>query len=207
MSFSLGYWISRWEDKNRGRGFSSLGSYGILRAQQILKHYDLIGLLFGSVAKAVWKGSLNEISIDNSKDTDVLVLNRGAKQLPEEREGGIDWFCYRKEDEKPSNQMMHPDFAIELINPGIYHSGLYLLHWSILQQIDRYLLEDRDGFPLPLKMVKPLFGLVLEQPPKNLPVIDPADLKITFSLGGQRRGDINYPNFIEAGICKCNGWF
>lgn len=69
------------------------GLEGIQKANEILKKYNVAGILIGGLAEALYNNSYNENKLYNHKDVDVLVLD---KVEIENFEGGIDWWLLKE---------------------------------------------------------------------------------------------------------------
>lgn len=200
MKFSVLNWIVRWQDRRLCK-FSALGSYGIHQARKILRNYELRGLLIGSVAKAVWAGTLGNINKDNGKDTDVLILDLPRKNMPIDHEGSIDWIRFEDGDFLPGSVSCFIDYHLRFKNPADYPPDLYLPHWSILRRIDRHLREGR-GFPLYL--VKPFELIDPNNPPGNtLPIVYLQKIVFIPAIGGPKPGAPVRIDFISAGLVPC----
>lgn len=142
MSFSAKYWFERLKDKTKGK-FTSLRLEGVRRAFLILEHYDSVGLLIGGTAKAVWAGIYENPDFESyrASDVDVLILDYDCKHHPHNFEGGVDWFIRHSAEDLPNNGKFCLDYNLHLNKDVERHPGLYLCHWSILQQTDRYLFD------------------------------------------------------------------
>lgn len=176
MFFLLQYWIERWLDHKLGV-VPAFGLEGLKRAQRILKRYKAAGLLIGGTAKDIYSGVLERGRV---KDIDVLVLDDDCECHPREWEGGIDWFVRHFPGQLHNNGNMDIDYCIRLKKDISLLPGLYLCPASILEEIDEYLDKELE---------KNYGGFEINEPGQLslLPIVDPANLELTLSLGGPIR--------------------
>lgn len=142
MALHLMYWLDRFEDRNK-KPFLSAGSYGVRRADRILKKYKAVGILIGSTAKGIWETGDFSLVDERRRDTDVLVQDYDCEKHPEEYEGGVDWFIQHLSQRFPSNGSISLHYSLDLMKK--YSPGLYLCHWETLEEVDSHLNSLAPG--------------------------------------------------------------
>lgn len=84
------------------------GIKGLRTADEVLKKYQVPGLLIGGLAKEIWADkwwtdSVGYQRMSKHKDVDVLVLSRFCKRHPGQWEVGVDWWISHRFTDLPTN--------------------------------------------------------------------------------------------------------
>jgi len=110
------------------------GRHGLKVADEVLKKYNVAGILIGGVAKMLWRGSDVKF-LSRRKDVDVIVLSNNCEQHPEQWENGIDWWVSHRLSERPTNGgevgLLWNVRVKKAVPAGLYLCPLELLEASI----------------------------------------------------------------------------
>ncbi len=103
------------------------GLEGILRAHDLLKERESVGVLIGSLAGDIWSQRRKPEDLEKHKDVDVLVLSDNF-ELEKNFEGGIDWWMPYEKRITIKGNLMSQDLNKKYWangNGAILHFGSY----------------------------------------------------------------------------------
>ncbi len=122
------------------------GLDGLRTADEVLKRYNVAGLLVGGLAKELWYGTTNARLLKAHEDVDVLVLSFDCAKHPVMWEEGVDWWIAHQPDELPTNGFCYGGLVWRLaLKPGCQlEPGLYLCPLQPLLEGFAALLEFYD---------------------------------------------------------------
>ena len=116
------------------------GLEGMRIADRFLKKRGIAGILIGSLAKEIWRGSLNVGELAVFKDVDVLIPDQINACRPEKGEAGVDWWVAH-DRERPNNGFAAHGLAWGILVKKAVDPGLYLCPRDILML--SYFFESR----------------------------------------------------------------
>ncbi|MDD5590008.1 MAG: hypothetical protein PHQ47_02440 [Candidatus Portnoybacteria bacterium] len=110
------------------------GLEGMEKADSVLKELQILGVLFGGLAKGIWTGMSLDNGLSKYRDVDVQIPWQQNVIKPERDAGKIDWW-FGKDGEWPSNSRCRLYWGLSLkkeVNPGLYTAAGFYPAASIL---------------------------------------------------------------------------
>jgi hypothetical protein len=161
------------------------GIEGLRVADEVLRKYEVIGMLIGGLAKELWHGVTDPEILETHGDVDVLLLSYNCRYHPKQWEEGVDWWVSHTVNELPTNGSSVGIFWQASLEQHALKipSGLYLCPYQFLRS--SIWVERREMGRGSVKGVR-----FTRRTPNILPILD--ELQLVEKWGRKNYSKANY---------------